>query len=33
VAEVAPAYDDAEIISIAAATVIYDPLTLLARRG
>jgi len=29
---VAPAYDHAEITSIAAATVIYDLLTLLARR-
>jgi agmatinase len=33
VVEVAPAYDHAEITSIAAATVIYDLLTLLARRG
>jgi len=32
VVEVAPAYDHAEITSIAAATVIYDLLTLLARR-
>jgi guanidinobutyrase / D-arginase len=30
--EVAPAYDHAEITSIAAATVVYDLLTLLARR-
>jgi agmatinase len=33
VVEVAPAYDHAEITSIAAATVIYDLLTLLARRS
>jgi len=33
VVEVAPAYDHAEITSIAAATVIYDLLTLLARRA
>jgi agmatinase len=33
VVEVAPAYDHAEITSIAAATVVYDLLTLLARRG
>ena len=32
VVEVAPAYDHAEITSIAAATVVYDLLTLLARR-
>lgn len=32
VAEVAPAYDHAEITPIAAATVVYDLLTLLARR-
>ena len=33
VVEVAPAYDHAEITSIAAATVVYDLLTLLARRN
>ena len=33
VVEVAPAYDHAEITSIAAATAVYDLLTLLARRG
>jgi agmatinase len=33
VVEVAPAYDHAEITSIAAATVVYDLLTLLARRS
>ena len=32
VVEVAPAYDHAEITSIAAATAVYDLLTLLARR-
>ena len=32
VVEVAPAYDHAEITSIAAATVVYDLITLLARR-
>jgi agmatinase len=33
VVEVAPPYDHAEITSIAAATVVYDLLTLLARRS
>jgi len=32
VVEVAPAYDHAEITSIAAATVAYDLITLLAHR-
>jgi agmatinase len=31
--EVAPAYDHAEITSIAAATVIFDLITLLSRRS
>ena len=32
VVEVAPAYDHAEITALAAATVIFDMITLLARR-
>jgi len=31
--EVAPAYDHAEITSIAAATVIFDMITLMSRRS
>jgi agmatinase len=33
VVEVAPAYDHAEITALAAATVVFDVITLLARRG
>ena len=33
VVEVAPAYDHAEVTALAAATVIFDMITLLARRG
>jgi agmatinase len=33
VVEVAPAYDHAEITALAAATVVFDMITLLARRG
>ncbi len=33
VVEVAPAYDHAELTTIAAATVAYDLITLMARRG
>ena len=33
VVEVAPAYDHAETTAIAAATVIFDLITLLARKG
>ncbi len=32
VVEVAPAYDHAEITAVAAATVVFDLITLLARR-
>jgi agmatinase len=33
VVEVAPAYDHAEVTALAAATVIFDMIALLARRG
>ena len=33
VVEVSPPYDHAEVTAIAAATVVHDLLTLLARRG
>ena len=33
VVEVAPAYDHAELTTVAAATVVYDLITLMARRG
>jgi agmatinase len=33
VVEVAPAYDHAEITSIAAATVLFDLITLMARKA